>query len=100
MRAMQKVKPFRSKRYLKLVAGLPCVICHDPETVAHHIKGKDYGGMGLKAPDDYVFPMCHVCHSELHNKGYRHFESIHGHQVDYVRRTNEQLSEHLKELKK
>ncbi len=90
---MQKIKPFRSKKYLKAVSELPCCICGLTPCDPHHIKGKEYGGMALKPSDNLTMPLCHDHHTQLHAHGYKAWEMKHGHQVDHVRRTQERLKD-------
>jgi 5-methylcytosine-specific restriction endonuclease McrA len=68
MNAIPKQKPFRSKKYLKWVKTLPCCICGLDGCDPHHAIGMKLGGMGTKAPDDMVMPLCRKCHSDMHNK--------------------------------
>ncbi|EIH5060118.1 DUF968 domain-containing protein [Escherichia coli] len=46
----------------------------------HHIIGHGLGGMGTKADDLFVIPLCRKCHSELH-AGVKDFEEKHGSQL-------------------
>lgn len=93
---MLKIKRFRSKKYLRAVASLPCCVCRAPDSVPHHIMGPDYAGIGTKAPDDLTMPMCHRHHMDLHQDGYRLWEQINISQVDRARETREKLIEILK----
>ena len=63
-----KVKPYRSKKYLKWVAGLPCANCgtEDGTVIAHHLIGVGQGKMGGKASDKDSMPLCYTCHAEIH----------------------------------
>jgi len=64
-----KVKQFRSKKYLVWVKSLPCSICGAPADDAHHLIGVgNMGGMGTKASDVLVMPLCRGCHTELHRE--------------------------------
>lgn len=64
---MLKQKSFRSKKYRDWVKTLPCVICEGNSHEAHHIIGTgNLGGMGMKAPDTYVMPVCRMDHCLIH----------------------------------
>lgn len=66
---VQKVKAFRSKKYLAWVKTLPCVDCGAPADDPHHAIGIGLGvsGMGMTAPDSLAMPMCRGCHTRMHN---------------------------------
>jgi len=67
--ARPKQKAFRSKKYLNWVKTLACCMCYNEQASdAHHAIGMKLGGMGTKAPDSEVMPLCRKCHSEMHNK--------------------------------
>jgi len=73
---LQKSKPLRSKKYLKLVASLPCCVCGELGTViAHHVRTANNSGMGTKPSDTLTIPLCHNHHMELHQKGREHWNS-------------------------
>lgn len=61
---------FRSPAYLRWVRSMPCCVCLAPADSAHHVIGiLGLSGMGLKAPDSYVMPVCDGpdgCHGEIH----------------------------------
>lgn len=63
-----KENAYRSERWRRAVASLPCVVCmkDGPSQAAHRNTGK---GMGIKAPDVYCFPMCPEHHAELDQGG-------------------------------
>lgn len=65
---LQKIKPFRNKKYLKWVRSLPCVITGKIENNhAHHIIACGMGGgMGTKPSDLFVIPMDAEEHQRLH----------------------------------
>jgi len=66
-RIMQKVKAFRSAKYLAWVKTLPCCSCGAPADDAHHLIGVgNMGGMGMKAPDSMTMPVCRACHGDIH----------------------------------
>ena len=58
---------WRSRKYLDWVKTLPCVICGARADDPHHITGIGHlGGMGTKAPDQFVMPVCRPHHDEIH----------------------------------
>ena len=71
-----KEKNFRSKRYLKFVAGFSCVVgrwfnnasCEGDVVAAHVGKG---GGTGLKCSDLLTIPLCN-----RHHQGFEHQKGI------------------------
>ena len=84
--ALQKglQKSVRSKPYLNYVASLPCVVCQqEPAGEAHHVIDTGFGGMGTKASDLFVFPLCRKCHTDLH-KSVPYFEDVNGSQWMWV----------------
>ena len=69
---LQKKKRWESKAYLNYVRKLPCAACglKDETVVAHHLTSRHSpfcGGMGYKASDIFVMPLCHFCHAAAHN---------------------------------
>jgi hypothetical protein len=69
--ALAKTVPIRSPKHLAYVRTFPCSECGDTDDIqAHHltiIKGG--GGMSRKTDDNWVVPMCGVCHHYLHWMG-------------------------------
>ncbi|MGC9770931.1 hypothetical protein P4I21_26935, partial [Escherichia coli] len=47
--------------------------CGNQADDPHHIIGHGLGGMGTKADDLFVIPLCRKCHNELH-AGVKDFE--------------------------
>ena len=72
---LSKTKPIRSAKHLSYVRTLPCCECKDPtDTQAHHltiIKGN--GAMSRKTDDNWVVPLCAICHHYLHCYGEQTF---------------------------
>lgn len=65
MTAFPKENAYRSERWRRAVASLPCVVCmkDGPSQCAHvNHRGK---GLAMKAPDVWTFPMCPECHREF-----------------------------------
>ena len=59
---------YRSEKYLWSVRGKPCLI-RGREGEAHHLTYAEPNGMALKVGDNWVVPMCHPHHMELHAYG-------------------------------
>jgi len=67
--ALQKgyIKPVRNKAYLVWMVKAGRCPCGAAATEAHHLIDSGFGGgMGTKNSDLLAFPICGVCHSELH----------------------------------
>ena len=61
-----RIKPWKSPKYLQWIREQPCYKC-GKESEPHHIIGVgSMSGMGIKAPDWAVMPLCHQCHAEIH----------------------------------
>lgn len=64
---------YRSEKYLDYIRSLPCTMCGAyPPNDPHH-ETLHAGGMGLKAPDSHVVPLCRDCHGVLHAIGKKSF---------------------------
>jgi len=65
---MQKIKPYRNKKYKAWVKEQPCSNCRDPFGIdPHHLTGVGgMSGMGMTAPDSMLMPLCRKCHTKLH----------------------------------
>ncbi len=70
---MSKIRAWRCNKYLDWVKTLSCSFCGvEPAGDAHHIRGRgNLGGTALKAPDQYVMPLCRGCHQMFHDTGDR-----------------------------
>lgn len=68
-----KPKRLQDAAHLNAVRQLPCALCgedrSDIHRAAHHLLRGPTRGMGLKAPDSAVIPLCTVCHMETHACG-------------------------------
>ena len=63
------MKRYRNAKYLSWVRSLPCSLCGGEAGQAHHLIGLGgMSGMGLKASDVYVMPICGTCHNDMHTK--------------------------------
>ncbi len=66
----QKIKPFRSRKYLAWVRKQPCIYCGRTEDIqAHHLIGIEgiEGVMGGKSDDSMAMPLCPYCHRDMHD---------------------------------
>ncbi|QIG28425.1 DUF968 domain-containing protein [Leclercia adecarboxylata] len=77
----QMKRPKRARwdnpRFLSWVKKQPCECCGRPADDPHHLIGWGQGGMGTKAHDSLVIPLCRQHHTELHNDPVK-FERKHG----------------------
>ncbi|EPD6501069.1 DUF968 domain-containing protein [Escherichia coli] len=79
---LQRQKPQREEMpvYTRWVKTQKCMTCGAQADDPHHIIGHGLGGMGTKADDLFVIPLCRKCHNELH-AGVKDFEEKHGSQL-------------------
>lgn len=70
-------------KYLAWVKTQPCECCGRPSDDPHHLIGWGQGGMGTKAHDSLVIPLCRQHHTELHNDPVK-FERKHGTQPEMI----------------
>jgi hypothetical protein len=68
-----KPKTYRSKKYLEFIRTKRCIVCGYDQTVPHH-EPLGHGGKGIKAPDSFTLPMCHLCHNYRHQQGFVFWE--------------------------
>lgn len=69
---MLKVKPFKSVKYRRWIASLPCVKCGSHYVQAAHIRSRTGGGMGYKPSDKWCFPLCCEAGNNCHYKFDKH----------------------------
>ncbi|MCS2155490.1 DUF968 domain-containing protein [Scandinavium sp. H11S7] len=70
-----------NEKYTRWVKSQACVCCNKPADDPHHIIGHGMGGMGTKAHDLFVIPLCRAHHDELHADTMA-FEANYGSQVE------------------
>lgn len=70
-------------KYIQWVKTQPCIACGKPADDAHHLIGHGQGGMGTKAHDIHVIPLCRADHRELHADP-KKWEEKHGSQLELV----------------
>ena len=81
----------KSKAHMERVAQLPCVCCGAEGVQVHHAKISGLCGMGQKASDWFVMPLCPSHHAEFHHNGKESWQMRHGSQVDHVVNTLDRL---------
>ena len=97
MIACPKSRPWRSWRYKKYIASLPCAIylCTSPSE-PHHESGLMLdGGMGQKTSDSCCVPLCRKHHIYRHNEGWKRFWEGYDPQLMVLR----YLTDYLKGIK-
>ncbi|WP_313509180.1 DUF968 domain-containing protein [Kosakonia sacchari] len=78
-------------KYISWVKTQPCVACGMPADDAHHLIGHGQGGMGTKAHDFHVIPLCRADHRELHADP-KAWEEKHGSQLELVIRIQQKAA--------
>ena len=61
-----KRKPWRSEKYRRFVASLPCGVCNSKNVQAHHEQRIGEGVMGGKVSDERCIPLCCKHHANRH----------------------------------
>ena len=75
MKSFLKKPKIRSKKHLNFLKQLNCVRCGRSPCDPHHLKSGTDSGMATKSGDNWVIPVCHEHHMEIHQKGERTFFS-------------------------
>lgn len=65
--------PKKSPEYLAYIREKPCIICDNPETVAHHEPPRGMGGG--RSTDWETAPLCFECHAIRHGEKVKHHEA-------------------------
>ncbi|MDU6090038.1 MAG: DUF968 domain-containing protein, partial [Staphylococcus lugdunensis] len=78
-----KRKRWESEKYTRWVKAQKCACCGKQADDPHHIIGHGQGGMGTKAHDLFVIPLCRAHHDELH-RDMREFESKYSSQIELL----------------
>lgn len=76
-----KLKRWECEKYTRWVKAQKCCVCGNPADDPHHIIGHGQGGMGTKAHDFFVIPLCRHHHDALH-RDMNAWEAENGSQVD------------------
>ncbi len=58
---------WESPHFLVWVKTQPCMCCGQPADDAHHLIGWGQGGVGTKAHDIFIIPLCRRHHRQLHH---------------------------------
>jgi len=61
-----KRRRWENEKYTRWVKAQQCMCCNNPADDPHHLIGHGQGGMGTKAHDLFVIPLCREHHDELH----------------------------------
>ncbi|EKO1175637.1 DUF968 domain-containing protein [Escherichia coli] len=75
-----KRRRWQNEKYTRWVKTQQCSCCNNPADDPHHLIGHGQGGMGTKAHDLFVIPLCRAHHDELHADPVA-FEAKHGDQL-------------------
>ncbi|MCW2485954.1 DUF968 domain-containing protein [Candidatus Symbiopectobacterium sp. NZEC127] len=78
-----KLKRWECEKWTRWVKTQKCCGCGNPSDDPHHIIGHGQGGMGTKAHDFFVIPVCRHCHDAIH-KDRNAWEEEHGSQVELL----------------
>lgn len=81
-----KRRRWESQKYTRWVKAQKCACCNNPADDPHHMIGYGQGGMGTKAHDLFVIPLCRRHHDELH-ADVKAFEKKYGTQPELVLKT-------------
>jgi hypothetical protein len=81
-----KRKRWENQKYTRWAKHQPCACCGNPADDPHHVIGYGLGGMGTKAHDLFVIPLCRAHHDELH-AGMKAFEEKYGTQPELLMKT-------------
>ncbi|MCQ4105181.1 DUF968 domain-containing protein [Erwinia persicina] len=81
-----KRRRWSNEKYTQWVKQQPCLCCGKQADDPHHLIGYGQGGMGTKAHDLFVLPLCRAHHDELHADA-RAFEAEYGTQPELIIRT-------------
>ncbi len=75
-----KRRRWENPTYTRWVKAQRCACCNNPADDPHHVIGHGQGGMGTKAHDLFVIPLCRAHHDELHRDPVA-FEAKYGSQL-------------------
>ncbi|EIQ4656878.1 TPA: DUF968 domain-containing protein [Escherichia coli] len=71
------------EKYTHWVKSQPCACCGKPADDPHHLIGHGQGGMGTKAHDLFVLPLCRKHHDDVHADTVA-FEEKYGSQLELI----------------
>lgn len=78
-----KRRRWENEKYTRWVKAQPCACCGMQADDPHHLIGHGQGGMGTKAHDLWVLPLCRKHHDELHADTVA-FEEKYGSQLELI----------------
>ncbi|WP_176690827.1 DUF968 domain-containing protein [Cronobacter sakazakii] len=78
-----KRRRWENEKYTRWVKQQPCACCNQRADDPHHLIGHGQGGMGTKAHDLFVLPLCRRHHDELHRDTVA-FEEKYGSQLELI----------------
>lgn len=78
-----KRRRWENEKYTRWVKAQPCACCGKQADDPHHLIGHGQGGMGTKAHDLWVLPLCREHHDELHADTVA-FEEKYGSQLELI----------------
>lgn len=78
-----KRRRWENPTYTRWVKAQRCACCNNPADDPHHVIGHGQGGMGTKAHDLFVLPLCRAHHDELHRDPVA-FEAKYGSQTEML----------------
>ncbi len=78
-----KRRRWENPTYTRWVKAQRCACCNNPADDPHHVIGHGQGGMGTKAHDLFVLPLCRAHHDELHRDPVA-FEAKYGSQIELL----------------
>ncbi|EKY1907504.1 DUF968 domain-containing protein [Cronobacter sakazakii] len=78
-----KRRRWENPKYTRWVKQQPCACCNLQADDPHHLIGHGQGGMGTKAHDLFVLPLCRRHHDELHRDPVA-FEEKYGSQLELI----------------
>lgn len=78
-----KRRRWENEKYTRWVKAQQCACCSNAADDPHHLIGHGQGGMGTKAHDLFVIPLCRAHHDELHRDPVA-FEAKYGSQIELL----------------
>lgn len=91
------MKRLTKPKHLEFIRTLPCIICGHHGTEAAHIRASSSAsdkvnpGIGRKADDCHVTPLCNACHERQHSGNEIAFWESHGFTIDGIIKIAERL---------
>ena len=70
MNSLQKTKQYKNNSYLNHIRSFNCLVCSSECVDAHHMRGIERAGMGMRrSGDQWSVPLCRTHHVESHMYG-------------------------------